>query len=77
MVKSPTALKTGCLADEVSRKRELFEKEQEKSHIFSTQVMDVISVGILTEQNVWVFIYFYALFIFRTSAIFLLEFLVE
>ncbi|KAI7794622.1 ladinin-1 [Triplophysa rosa] len=56
MAKSPTLLKTGCLADEVSRKRELFEKEEEKSHIFSTQFQDFrnFSSGISGRINQWV-----------------------
>lgn len=46
--KSPAILKTVFLADEVSRKRELFEKEQEgseKSHVFSKQVMTILVSG--------------------------------
>lgn len=46
--KSPAVLKTVFLADEVSRKRELFEKEQEgseKSHVFSKQVMTTLVSG--------------------------------
>lgn len=42
--KSPTVPKTVGLLDEVSRKRELFEKEQEgsnKSHVLSKQVMTI------------------------------------
>lgn len=58
MAKSPTVLKTsGCLADEVSRKRELFEKEQEKSensHIFSKQDFRSFSSGLSDRINRWV-----------------------
>ncbi|KAA0706817.1 hypothetical protein E1301_Tti002137 [Triplophysa tibetana] len=54
MGKSPTLPKTGCLADEVSRKRELFEKEEEKSHILSTQDLPNFSSGLSGRINQWV-----------------------
>ncbi|RXN18955.1 ladinin-1 isoform X1 [Labeo rohita] len=52
--KSPLVHKTVCLADEVSRKRELFEKEQEgsdKSHVFSKQDFRSFSSGISDRIN--------------------------
>ncbi|XP_073679578.1 ladinin-1 [Garra rufa] len=55
--KSPTVHKTVCLADEVSRKRELFEKEQEgsdKSNLFSKQEFRSFSSGISDRINRWV-----------------------
>ncbi|XP_065142455.1 ladinin-1 [Paramisgurnus dabryanus] len=56
-VKSPTVPRTRCLADEVSRKRELFEKEQEKlekSHTTSKQDFRSFSSGISERINRWV-----------------------
>lgn len=55
--KSPVVHKTVCLADEVSRKRELFEKEQEgsdRSHVFSKQDFRSFSSGISDRINRWV-----------------------
>ncbi|NP_001373415.1 ladinin-1 [Danio rerio] len=55
--KSPVVHKTVCLADEVSRKRELFEKEldgAEKSHLFSKQDFRNLSSGISDRINRWV-----------------------
>ncbi|XP_052396012.1 ladinin-1-like [Carassius gibelio] len=55
--KSPAVHKTVCLADEVQRKRELFEKEQEgsdRSHVFSRQEFRSFSSGISDRINRWV-----------------------
>ncbi|XP_058619647.1 ladinin-1 isoform X2 [Onychostoma macrolepis] len=55
--KSPVVHQTVCLADEVSRKRELFEKEQEesdRSHVFSKQEFRSFSSGISDRINRWV-----------------------
>ncbi|XP_051516538.1 ladinin-1-like [Myxocyprinus asiaticus] len=57
IIKSPTVHKTVCLADEVSRKRELFEKEQEgleKIQMFSKQDFRTFSSGISDRINRWV-----------------------
>ncbi|XP_051962097.1 ladinin-1-like [Xyrauchen texanus] len=57
IVKSPTVHKTVCLADEVSRKRELFEKEQEgseKIQMFSKQDFCSFSSGIPDRISRWV-----------------------
>ncbi|XP_067303468.1 ladinin-1 isoform X2 [Pseudorasbora parva] len=55
--KPPTVPKTVFLVDEVSRKRELFEKEQEaseKSNVFSKQEFRSFSSGISDRINRWV-----------------------
>lgn len=55
--KSPAIPKTVFLVDEVSRKRELFEKEQEgseKSSVFSKQEFRSFSSGISDRINQWV-----------------------
>ncbi|XP_016416241.1 ladinin-1 [Sinocyclocheilus rhinocerous] len=55
--KSPVVHQTVCLADEVSRKRELFEKEQEgsdRSHVFSKQEFRSFSSGLSDRINRWV-----------------------
>ncbi|XP_051517346.1 ladinin-1-like [Myxocyprinus asiaticus] len=57
ITKSPIVHKTVCLADEVSRKRELFEKEQEgseKINLFSKQDFRSFSSGISDRVNRWV-----------------------
>ncbi|XP_051946881.1 ladinin-1-like [Xyrauchen texanus] len=57
IAKSPIVHKTVCLADEVSRKRELFEKEQEgseKINLFSKQDFRSFSSGISDRINRWV-----------------------
>ncbi|XP_073731026.1 ladinin-1 [Misgurnus anguillicaudatus] len=56
-VKSPTVPRTRCLPDEVSRKRELFEKEQEgleKSHTTFKQDFRSFSSGITERINRWI-----------------------
>ncbi|XP_026055073.1 ladinin-1 isoform X1 [Carassius auratus] len=55
--KTPVVHQTVCLADEVQRKRELFEKEQEgsdRSQVFSRQEFRSFSSGISDRINRWV-----------------------